>query len=118
MNFRNEKIYDLDCLSFYTAPGLSWEAMLKITDIKLELITDIEIYNFIESGIRGGISQITHRYAEVNNKYLNHYDKNKEDSYIIYYDANALYSSAMSTYLPYKDFQWNNDEWSEKKILI
>ena len=97
--------------------------MLKITKIELELLTDIEQYLFVESGIRGGISQISHRYAEANNKYSKNYDKSKEDSYITYVDANNLYGGAVCEYLPVKDFEWNNDEWStdewsKEKILL
>ena len=91
--------------------------MLKITKIELELLTDIEKYLFVESGIRGGISQISHQYAEANNKYLKIYDESKEDSYIIYLDANNLYGGAMCEYLPIKNFEWNNDEWTKEKIL-
>ena len=118
-NFRKTCManYKLDASYHYTSPGLSWNSMLKVTNIELELINDKEIYNFVESGIRGGISQISHRYAEANNKYLDSYDTSIPESYIMYYDANALYSSAMSEHLPYKDFKWNTDEWNEKKIL-
>jgi hypothetical protein len=52
---------------YYTAPGLAWDAALKLTEVELELISDM--YLFIEKGIRGGISTITKRYAKANNKY-------------------------------------------------
>ena len=78
--------------------------MLKKTKIELELITDLEMYLFIESGIRGGISQISKRHAQANNKYMESYDKSKEESYIVYLDANNLYGHAMCEYLPVKNF--------------
>ena len=53
------------------APGLSWEAMLKMTKVKLELITDPDMYIFFEKGTRDGISYISNRYSKANNKYLN-----------------------------------------------
>lgn len=54
-NFRNNciKAYGLDVAHYYTSPGFSWEAALKYTDIKLELLTDIDMFLFIERGIRG-----------------------------------------------------------------
>ena len=132
--FRNTcyKNYGLDCEYYYTAPGLSFDAMLKLTGIELELFTDVEMYEFCEGGIRGGLSQISTRYAKANNKYmstkpsenkydssdntLHYYDENTEESYIIYLDANNLYGHAMSQFLPYKGFKWNNDEWSSDMI--
>jgi hypothetical protein len=118
-NFRNVcyKNYGLDCVYYYTAPSLSFDAMLKYTKIKLELLTDIEMFEFVESGIRGGISQISTRHAVANNKYMKEYDESKEDSYIVYLDANNLYGGAMCEYLPYKDFKWNSDEWDKDKIM-
>jgi len=91
--------------------------MLKFTGIELELITDKEKYLFVEKGIRGGISQISKRYAKANNKYMNDYDPKQEQSYIFYGDANNLYGWAMSSYLPYKNFKWNDDEWTKEKIM-
>ena len=91
--------------------------MLKITKIFLELITDVEMFKMIESGIRGGISQISHRHSKANNKYMSNYDETKDDSYIAYLDANNLYGHAMCQYLPTGDFKWNNEEWDIEKIL-
>ena len=91
--------------------------MLKYTDVKLELFTDIEMYEFCEKGIRGGLSQISTRYAKANNKYMETYNKNEPISSIVYFDANNLYGGSMSNYLPVGDFEWNTDEWTEEKIM-
>lgn len=111
------KNYNLDCTYYFTAPGLSFDAMLKSTQVELELFTDLDMYEFQESGIRGGLSQISTRHAVANNKYMSSYDPSKEDSYILYLDANNLYGWAMSQYLPTKNFKWNSDEWTKEKIM-
>ena len=59
--------YELDPCHYFTSPGLSWDAMLKMTEIKLELMTDIDKFLFIEKGVRGGVSYISKRYAKGNN---------------------------------------------------
>ena len=107
-NFRNMclEIYGLDPVYFVSAPGLAWQACLKKTEVKLELLTDYDMILMIEKGIRGGICQATHRYAKANNKYMKNYDKNIESSYIEYLDANNLYGWAMSQKLPVKGFKW------------
>ena len=64
------KYYKLDPCHYFSAPGLSWDAMLKMTGIKLEKISDIDQYLFIEKGLRGGISYIAKRSAKANNKYM------------------------------------------------
>ena len=76
-NFRDKciKIYELDPAHFLSAPGLAWQACLKKTKVKLELLTDIDMLLMVEKGIKGGICQATHRYAKANNKYMNNYDK-------------------------------------------
>ena len=107
-NFRKTclEYYKLDPCHYFTSPGLSWDAMLKMTDIKLELMTDIDMFQFIEKGLRGGISYIANRYGKANNKYMKEYDKDKPSKYIMYLDANNLYGWAMSQYLPTGGFKW------------
>ena len=75
-------------------------------DVKLELLTNVDMLLMVEKGIRGGICHAIHRYAKANNKYMKNYDKNKELSYIQYLDANNLYGWAMSQKLPVDGFKW------------
>ena len=107
-NFRNTclEYYKLDPCHYFTSPGLSWDAMLKMTNIKLELMTDIDMFQFIEKGLPGGISYIANRYSKANNKYMKEYYENKPSKYIMYLDANNLYGWAMSQYLPTSGFKW------------
>ena len=88
-NFRDLCIqcYKLDPAHYYTAPGLAWEAMLRMTGVKLELLTDINMYLMIEQGIRGGTSMISNRYAAANNKYMDGYDSSKPSKYITYFQS-------------------------------
>ena len=62
---------------YFNSPGLNWDAMLEMTWIELELISDIEMHLFIEKGMRRGISYITKVYSKVNNKYMQFYDDKK-----------------------------------------
>ena len=108
-NFRNLclKIYGLDPVYYYTAPRLAWDACLKMTNINLELLSDPNMLLMFEKGIRGGISIISNRYGEANNKYMgNRFNKNKLSKYLMYLDANNLYGSAMSEKLPTHGFKW------------
>ena len=104
------KKYKLDPSHYLTAPSLSLDAMLKMTEIELELLTDPNIYLFYEKGIRGGILTITGRYAKANNKYMKNYDPKKENVFIQYLDANNLYGWAMSQPLPVGNFKWLTEE--------
>ena len=88
--------YKLDPCHYFTSPGLSWDAMLKMTNIKLELMVDIDMFQFIEKGMRAGVSYIANRYGKANNKYMEGYDKEAPSRYIMYLDANNLYGWAMS----------------------
>ena len=80
--------------------------MLKMTDIKLELITDIHMFQFIEKGMRGGVSYIANRYAEANSKYMKEYDEKVPSKYMMHLNANNLYGWVMSQYLPIGCFKW------------
>ncbi|XP_070154034.1 uncharacterized protein [Polyergus mexicanus] len=110
-NFRNAcmRSYNLDPAYYYTLPGYTWDAMLKYTGVRFELLTDIDMVMFVERGIRGGLSQCSNRYARVNNKYLQSYDPSEPSSYLMYFDINNLYGWAMSQSLPYEDFRWVDD---------
>ena len=107
-NFRTMSLtnYSLDPLHCYTAPGLSWDSCLKMTGIRLELITDMEQMLFVEKGLRGETSTITQRHAVANNPLVPNYDPSKESNYIIYLDCNNLYGHSQSQYLPYGGFSF------------
>ena len=119
-NFRKTclKHYQLDPAHYYTSPGLAWDACLKTTKQKLELLDDYDMLMMFEKGIRGGISHISKRYGEANNKYMKDYNPEKESSYIQYLDANNLYGWAMSQSLPTHGFKWIKNITMEKVMEI
>ena len=96
-NFRETCLlcFGLDPAHYVSSPGLAWDAMLKMTGINLEVITDIGQQLFIEKRMRGGISYIAHRHARANNKYMKFYNPEDRKTYIIYLDANNIYGWAM-----------------------
>ena len=87
--------YGLDPCHYFSSPGLSWDAMLKMTGIKLEKIHDIDMYLFLEKGMRGGVLCISKRYTT-----------SKDNISIMYWD--------MNNYLPYGGFRWLNKEEIDK----
>lgn len=87
--------HGLEALHSFTAPGVSWQAMLKKTKCNLELMTDIDMCLMIQSGIRGGITQSATRHVKANNKYLPDYDKDKESIFLGYFDCNNMYAVPM-----------------------
>ena len=107
-NFRSDchRAYDHDPAHYYTAPGLTWDAMLKHTGIELQLLTDIDMVLFGERGIRDGISQCRNHYSRANNPYVADYNPTEDTTYLVYYDVNNLYGWAMMQYLPYGGFEW------------
>ena len=107
-NFRSTclKHYNLDPAHYYTSPGLTLDACLKETKQELELLHDYDMLMMFEKGIRGGITHISKRYAEANNKYMKDYNHNKPSTYIQYLDAKNLYGWAMSQSLPTHGFKW------------
>ena len=92
-NFRKvcQDKYGLDPAHYYSAPGLSWDALLKKTDVELELPTDLDMHLFIERVMRGGISMVGKRYAKANNPLVEGYNPAEATNYITYLDANSLY---------------------------
>ena len=84
--------------------------MLEMTNINLELMTDIDMFQFIEKGMRGGVSYIANRHGKPNNKYMKEYNEKAPSKYIMYLDANNLYGWAMSQYLPTGNFKWMSDK--------
>ena len=124
-NFRNIciKNYELDPAHYYTAPGLAWDAALKITGVELELLTDIDMLLMVEKGIRGGVSMVSNRYAKAYNKYMG--DKfvvSEISKYIMYLDANNLYGWAMSKPLPTHGFKWMKvselENWEKHSCIL
>ena len=115
-NFRDLclKIYGLDPVYYYTTPGLAWDACLKITNIQLELLSDVNMLLMFEKGIRGGISIISNRYGEANNKYMKKFNKKKLNKFLMYLDANNLYGWAESQKLPTHGFKWLTNGEMEK----
>ena len=91
---------------YFSATGLGFDTMFKMTGVKLQTISDIKVHLFIENGMKGGISNICKRYPLANNKYLKNYDSNKENTFIVYWDANNLYGWGMNQPLPYSDFNF------------
>jgi hypothetical protein len=107
--------HKLDPCHFYTNPGLTWDVMLKHTKVELELLQDYDMILFFEKEIRGGLSQVSHRYAEANNSYIPNYDPLSESSFIMYFDVNNWYGHAMSRPLSYGGFKWVENP---EKIII
>ena len=106
--FRNTSLehYSLDPAHYFSAPGMSWDALLKKTKVQLELLSDINMHLFMEHGLRGGISMVSKRFAKANNPQCPGYDSAKPKSWIMYDDANNLYGWAMISLLPVGGFQW------------
>ena len=80
------KNHKFDPAHYYTAPGLAWDAALKITKVELELLSDIDMLLMVEKGIRG-VSMISNRYGKSNNKYMgNMFVASEPSKYIVYLD--------------------------------
>ncbi|KAK3083783.1 hypothetical protein FSP39_003181 [Pinctada imbricata] len=111
-NFRNICLdsYHLDPAHFYTSPGLAWEAMLKMSKVKLQLLDDIDMVLMIEKGVRGGVSMISKKFAKANNPMVPDYDSSKPNTWLTYLDMNNLYGTSMSEPLPERDFAWLSKE--------
>ena len=112
-NFRKTCIayYDgLDPANYISAPSLAWDALLKKTEVELDLISDEKILDIIERQKKGGLCFVgSKRHVKANNKYLPDFDVSKPSNYIMYWDANNLYGWAMSQKLPFKDLKFDTE---------
>ena len=118
-NFRDMCLsyYGLDPVYYYTLPNFAFDAMLKLIGIEIDLVYNQEMYEMIEAGLRGGMTQTTCKKVEANNKYMgSDYDKNKASSYINYLDANNLYGLSMIQKLPYRSLKWD-DKITEDDVI-
>ena len=106
--FRNKSLknYTLCPSHYLIAPTLSWDAMLNMTKVELELILDPYKQIFFKKATRGEVPYISNRYSKVNNKYLKPYDPKQESKHSIYLDATDLYGYAMSQLFPTSGFRW------------
>ena len=119
-NFRDMCLnyYGLDPAHYITLPNYSWNTFLHKTGISLEQIHNKDMYELIENGLRGGMTQCSYKQVVANNKYMNEeHDKTQPSNYISYLDANNLYGLAMCKKLPYKNFKWHYTKIDEKKVM-
>ena len=118
-NFRDMCLsyYGLDPVYYYTLPNFAFDAMLKLTGIEIDLVYNQDMYEMIEAGLRGGMTQTTCKKVEANNKYMgSDHDSGKKSSYINYLDANNLYGLSMIQKLPYRNLKWD-DKITEDDII-
>jgi hypothetical protein len=94
------KFSGLDPARYISLPSFSFDSMLKISNCCLQLPTDIDMVQFIERGIRGGVSYVNTRYLSCT----------KPQEKIHYIDANNLYGHAQMSLLPYDRFKWVDKE--------
>eukprot|EP00102_Acyrthosiphon_pisum_P017244 XP_008188546.1 PREDICTED: uncharacterized protein LOC103310883 [Acyrthosiphon pisum] len=118
-NFRDLCLvtYGLDPNYYYTAPGMSFDCCLKITEVELELLSDYDQLLMTEAAIRGGLTQASMRYAQANNNKVPDYDSSKPESWIAYLDATNLYGWAMCKYMPKDGFKWYEGNLDVENIL-
>lgn len=102
--------YSLGPAHYLSAPGYSWDAMMRYTRTEIELISDASMLSFIKRGIRGGLCQVSHRKAEAKNHYVD--DSIEKDSldqnYLLYLDKVNLYGSTMSGMMPCGNYNWED----------
>ena len=111
--------YDLDAMHYYTAPGLTWDAGLKFTGKTLQLLTEDDMFLFVEAGLRGGVSVISHRHAKANHpdlENIGYYNPSEPRRQLLYFDANNLYGFSMCQYLPMSDFEWMSTD--EQRLIL
>ena len=105
------KEFGIDPANYYSLPSTAWSAALKYSKVELSLITNNEMYQFLEGAVRGGLSTGgDRRYIEANNPYCPNYKPEEERNFLVNLDANSLYSWALSKKLPVNNFKWVKKE--------
>ncbi len=99
-------VYGLDPAYYFTAPSLAMDAALKLSQIQLQMLMDVDMLHFFEESIRGGISQCSGRFAKANVPGSQDFETDKPPMELAHLDANNLYGWAMSQPLPYDEFEW------------
>ena len=103
--------YGLDPAWYFSVPRPACDAILKITKVQLQLLSEPDILLMIESGIRGGIATISHRHTKANYEYMGtEFEPTKDSTFISDLDANNLYGWVMSKQLPTSGFKWMIDD--------
>ena len=93
--------FNLDPCYYFSSPGLTWDALLKMSGQELDKIPNADMHYFIERAKRRGICDVIKRYSKANNPDCKYYDPSKDTNYINYIDMNNLYGYAMRDFLPY-----------------
>ena len=93
--------FNLDPCYCFSSPGLTWDALLKMSGQELDKIPNVDMHYFIERAKRRGICDVIKRYSKANNPDCKYYDPSKDTNYINYIDMNNLYGYAMRDFLPY-----------------
>ena len=110
MLFMEEK-YGTEIFSHYSINSLTWEVMKKWCPVQIKILDKYKIYKAFEMMARGGLCDISSRYAFANNKYMRNYDPSIESSYIMHFDINSMYGHVMRTYpMPYDEFSFLTNE--------
>ena len=119
-NFRNMclEIYKVDPAKLLLALGLAWQAALKKTKVRLDLLTNIDMLLIVKEGIKGGICRSIYRYAKANNKYMKDYDKNKDSSYLQNWDVKTLCGWEISQKLLVNNFDCEKDTFQFNENFI
>jgi hypothetical protein len=112
-NFREMCLHDdgLDAVNYFTIPQLTWDSAFKSTSCTVDLLTDVDMYNFFENGIRGGVVFVNKHHVATNHPSVPEtYNANKKHCELLYVDANNLYGHALSMKLPQNQFTWMTKE--------
>lgn len=110
------KLYNLDPANYMSLPGYSFDSMLLYSNVKIQLLPDIDMFLFLNNSLKGGVSGIIgERIAKANHKQMLNYNKNNPESHIYVFDCNSLYPYCMRSKLPHSNFRFLSEN-SIKKL--